>query len=509
MSDSDSEIDGEESRDVISQMRTSMQLQIDPKYYIDRDKYRGYFRGYIRQDWSHINLHGGLEEQRAEWIELFFDLMFVACIVHISSEAVYSIPSDAKHRRLASSTHPHDALHGCHPGKYDYICTCFAQFGLLTLSWVEQTMMESHFVFNQKIDVIFRLMFMAFVICAGLFIHNDPYYHIAFQVSYLCLKIVCIIIYVKASLIPRARKHALWHIVVSSITSIALICTAALYRGCAMDYFIMYSTFFVFEYMSNVLEWTIAHSKTGHLAFALPLHVAHISERFGLFIMLILGESIIAIITADLGAFEAKLFINIAFVICTFFMTFCIATLYFDCQPSEEDILHGTNNHALRTTKWSRLFYIFGHHLLFFGLLAFGIGIKISGKHLFDNVTKREWIDVMLPGYGLVIVIIALNIIRVSHPHVTRKKIIWTFRVLILIVMCVMPMFALLINQGIIFVVMFVCLLGLNMLDVEGSEKRKKAKEEFRKKREHTRNLSNMSASTTPMHPALTRYQKD
>eukprot|EP01084_Bolivina_argentea_P101887 182609_1 len=73
--------------------KTSLSIQSDPNYHINKNKYFGVFRGYMRQDWDTLNIEHGLEEQRAEWIELFFDLIYVACIVHISHEAVYSIPS--------------------------------------------------------------------------------------------------------------------------------------------------------------------------------------------------------------------------------------------------------------------------------------------------------------------------------------------------------------------------------------------------------------------------------
>ncbi len=166
---------------------------------------------------------------------------------------------------------------------------------------VEQTMIETHFILNQFMDAMLRLLFMVFVLSAGLFVHDDWSYHIAFQICYIGLKIVCIIFYLKAAMIQRVKLHALWHICTCTVISSALIGTAMFYRGCTLNYFVVYSCFFIAEYTFNIIEWTIMNKQTGHLRFALPLHVAHISERFGLFIMLILGEAIISLITVDMG----------------------------------------------------------------------------------------------------------------------------------------------------------------------------------------------------------------
>eukprot|EP01084_Bolivina_argentea_P140685 247272_1 len=354
-------------------------------------------------------------------------------------------------------------------------------------------MIETHFVLNQMMDMVIRVFFMILVLSAGLFIHDDPSYHFAFQISCIGLKIICVLIYVKAAMIPRAKIHAMWHIFTCSLIIIALIIITAFYEGCAINYFVIYSVLFVVEYIFNIIEWTIPNKQTGQLKLALPLHVAHISERFGLFVMLILGEAIISLITIDMGqgSLTTQSLLDVSFIIGTFVMAFVIAILYFDAQPSEEDIMHGQYNHALRTTKIARLFYIWGHHQLFFGLLAFGIGIKVAAKHFFDNITKREWIDIILPAYGLVVIIIALVIIRLVHPQKVKNRLIWVARFAILCALCIVPIFAVSINQSIIFSIVFILLMLLLVLDVEGHSKRKKKKSELKEKREkHARERS-------------------
>ena len=219
----------------------------------------------------------------------------------------------------------------------------------------------------------------------------------------------------------------------------------------------------------------------------------HIAERYGLFIMLILGESIISIMSADLGELNLEQEfvwaddgtppsqVLVVFVILVFYMTYCIGRLYYDCQPSEEAIMEGHDNHALRISAKRGRLYMYAHQMLFFGLLGIGVGIKIAAKHLLD--TERRWIDVILPGYSLVIIVIALNMIRVAHPYHVHYK-IWIFRALLLGVMMIMPFFALAINNAVIFGVMLACIVLQLHVDVEGKEKIKHEKEELKEKRE-------------------------
>eukprot|EP01083_Nonionella_stella_P169653 575774_1 len=471
-------------------IKTAATLQTDSFYHIDPNKHCQIFRGYVRQDWDTINVEHGSEELRAGWIDILFDLIFVACVVHLATEAVYSIPSDDAHRRLASSTtvqhaEAHEDGEECHPGPYDVVWTCFAQFGLLSLFWMEQTMIDTHFVFNQQMDEIVELIYMIFVLSTGLFIRDDPLYHAAFQVSYACLRFISTLIYLKAFLIPRARLHSLWNITINCIVIIALIISAVRFRGCPIDYALMYTLFFLFEYASFIIHWCITN-KQGHLVFALALHVAHISERFGLFVMLILGEAIISITTSDVyGSFSYQGVFHIVFVIATFVMTFCIAKLYFDCQPTEEAVMHGTHNHALRTTIGARILYIVSHHVLFFGLLGFGIGAKIAFKHLDIGQSHRAAIDLLLPGYSLVLIVISLNVIRASHPDQVASPLVWGLRILLILLMAITPVVTLVyhLDHWILFLIMFLSVIFLNLVDVEGRKERNTIKRELKEKR--------------------------
>lgn len=181
----------------------STALQSLKNYHIDHEKYCGWFRGYVRQDWDTISVPDDLSELKADWSELFFDLIYVACIVHISQEASYSVPSETYSsdytpsptyyptsssrrlmdiygtdcpypRRLGASSSSDDSYCYGVDGELDYLLTAFAQFGLMVKAWEGMVYYTSYFVMNQQMDELFRVCYMLCVVCMGIFVHNDP-----------------------------------------------------------------------------------------------------------------------------------------------------------------------------------------------------------------------------------------------------------------------------------------------------------------------------------------------
>ena len=148
-------IDIHETSEQVPVIKPSIALRDDPHYRIDPTRFYGWFRSYVRQDWGTINVREGgeIEELRAGWIELFFDLIYVAGIVHISSEAVYSLDTvetsyDSSDYSSYNSTDVytttgHRRLAGSSDGElvssnYDFLEATLVQFGLLVCCWNEQ-----------------------------------------------------------------------------------------------------------------------------------------------------------------------------------------------------------------------------------------------------------------------------------------------------------------------------------------------------------------------------------
>jgi len=99
----------------------------------------------------------------------------------------------------------------------------------------------------------------------------------------------------------------------------------------------------------------------------LPVHVGHVAERHGLFIMIHLGESILQIVLPNsLGRTEAYIVALLGLIV-----AYNIHNIYFEAQPFT------MSHHALRRTMfWSRNF-VYLHMFLCPSLLSLGCGLKI------------------------------------------------------------------------------------------------------------------------------------
>ena len=183
------------------------------------------------------------------------------------------------------------------------------------------------------------------------------------------------------------------------------------------------------------------------------------------------------------GVYSPSDWIRIFLVIGGFCMSYMVGRLYYDCQPSEEQIMIGFNNHALRRKDGPQaLCFFWAHSFLNVGLLGLGIGNKIAFKHL--DATERIWIDVGLIGCSLVVITLSLWVIRWAHPGCIPVR-VWGARAIILMIMVIVTASAVsdAVNQGVLFGVLFVCVMLQLVLDFEGQEQRQKEREELKERR--------------------------
>ena len=163
--------------------------------------------------------------------------------------------------------------------------------------------------------------------------------------------------FLKAFLIPRAKWHAIWEICTSLFFMCVTLIILEVIRDsdmCALGYFILYMALFTAECLFDYLVYVIAYYFNLKPNIAIPLNVPHIAERYGLFIMLILGESLISIMSTDLGDLglgeplvvpedgSTPRQMQVLYVFVTFLLAYMVGRLYYDCQPPEESLMEGT-----------------------------------------------------------------------------------------------------------------------------------------------------------------------
>ena len=225
---------------------------------------------------------------------MFFDLLFVAAIVHISTEVSYAFDV----------------------GDFLFIATVFPQFGLLVLSWLEQVLYRSRFRMTQSVDSFLHFLYMAFVLLMGLGIGTEQQLVL---IMYSLTRCVMLLMLGKTSLIPRARAHSLYMMAepVMTITSalmLEIFVNSTKWRSEDIGYvhvhddehngggravgadqqwlwLAVYGSLFgcSLVYMTMMVYLSCIRS----LGINLPINVPHISERMGALVLIILGETII------------------------------------------------------------------------------------------------------------------------------------------------------------------------------------------------------------------------
>ena len=274
------------------------------------------------------------EQRHATWFELFFDLVFVAAVSQLG-RALALDPSAAVFGRFA------------------------ALFVVVVWAWVLYTLYANRFDTD---DLIFRLaksgaMLAIAAIAVNLHQAMDGRGGtVGFAAGYVVLRSLLIGLYV------RARRHV-----------------AGPGRKLAETYIVGYSattglwlvSIFVpspFRYALWTLAMVIDLAIPTRAWGALKEHsvvISHLTERHGTFFIIVLGESLVAVVAGVAGfefTFESWIVAGVGFVI-----SLSLWWIYFDLADTSV-VGRGVLG----------LVYVYAHFLLLAGVAAFGVGTKLA-----------------------------------------------------------------------------------------------------------------------------------
>ncbi|WP_429842128.1 low temperature requirement protein A [Brevibacillus sp. FIR094] len=238
-------------------------------------------------------------EKKVTWLELFYDLLFVAAV------------SKANHVLLHSS---HGTI------SVEYLIKFVLIFIPIWWSWVGQTLFNNRFgqdISNHRIFMVFQLFFVL-IMTASLSVNFDRYY-IPFFVGYIGSRALTAIQYLTVHKSNRTHqrmtaKHLgtyFWIGIVISTFSLffdSWIRYVILYAGIAVD--IMLPLF------------------SRRYLIITPTHTHHLLERFGLFTLILIGESVISILTVLQSS--SWTWTSILFALFTFVLVIAMWWQYFD-----------------------------------------------------------------------------------------------------------------------------------------------------------------------------------
>ncbi len=273
-------------------------------------------------------------ERKATWLELFFDLVFVVAIAQLA--------------------------HNFHED--------FSFIGLLKLAilfvpvwwcWIGATFYDTRFDNDGLVDRLITLMQMAIAASLAANIHHGlDSSSVGFAFSYIAFRGVLICQYIHAGYhVPQARPLTNWYAVGFMISILFWLASV----------FIPLPWRFVFWGLGLMIDFATPLT-AGKRVRQVPPNMAHTTERIGLFTIIVLGESIVAVVGGVSGIDWTPN--SIAIALLGLSIVFSFWWMYFDTV--DESPLHAMRTGQMRTA----LTWLYSHLPLAVGLTATGVGVE-------------------------------------------------------------------------------------------------------------------------------------
>ena len=312
-------------------------------------------------------------ERHASWLELFFDLVFVVAITELS-QALVSDHSAGGFLRFA------------------------ALFVPVWVAWQGYMAYATRFDTD---DLGFRVAYFGamLAIAAMAVLVGDVArgkHSAAFAVSYVVLRSIMLALYLRAwRAVPEAR--VLIRFYGTGYAAGAAIWLVSLAFPTPWRYLVWVG--------AQVLELSLPPLST-QLHRRIPTSASHLPERWALFTLIVLGESVVAVAIATSGAHWH--FTSAAVAVLGFAAVGAIWWLYFDRQAGV----------ALRGSTMSVVVYSYAHLPLLVGLAAMSAGLHLAIEHAGDDSLGPGATIAFVGGAVLFIVsLIATRLVTVRGPH--------------------------------------------------------------------------------------------
>jgi low temperature requirement protein LtrA len=280
-----------------------------------------------------LQLHvPGHEERKISWLELFYDLIYVATIIQLGNMLV----GDPTAR-------------GALLFVFLFVPVWWSWTGLMFFfnRFVVDDVWHRVLVFAQ----MFAIANMAISV-TGAFADTS----VAFALSYFAVRALLVVFYARAWLhVPGARALIERYGVGFSFAALCWLASA----------FVPEPYRYVLWVVGLALEFSVPLSAgSRRLQHLLPPDAPHVAERYGLFTIIVLGESFIKVVggLADHGVtLDTLVLSGLGFVVAA-----CVWWLYFG----------GMHGAVLQATTRARYLWIYAHLPLTIGITGIGVGLK-------------------------------------------------------------------------------------------------------------------------------------
>jgi low temperature requirement protein LtrA len=274
------------------------------------------------------------EERHATWFELYFDLVFVAAVAQLGAGLARD-PSVAG----------------------------FARFGglfvVVVWAWTGYTMYANRFDTD---DLIFRMAkagAMLAIAAAAVNVHKlmeGDGGAVGFAIAYVAGRLLLLGLYARVHVTLRGPGRELSDLYLAVFGFTTAIWIASIFVDGPARY-LMWGLALAIDFVSPTVAWRRLPGT--------PIVVSHITERFGTFFIIVLGESVVAVVASVVG-FEFSTTSWILAAVC-FVIALCMWWIYFDLADTS----------VLGRGRLG-LVYLYAHFPLLAGVAMFGAGTKLA-----------------------------------------------------------------------------------------------------------------------------------
>ncbi|HSO25181.1 MAG TPA: low temperature requirement protein A [Methanobacteriaceae archaeon] len=319
------------------------------------------------------------EERHAEWLELLYDLVFVAAI----SILALNLSADYSFYGLLKS---------------------IPLFFVIWWAWVGHTFFLTRFGTDDLLNRFLTMLQMIAVAALAVNVENAySFSGSSFAVSYAFLRIILVLEYYMAGKHIKEAKPLTNHY----------------FKGFGLAALLWFISAFV-PIPFRFILWGIAividiitPITASEEQFKLPPHSTHLPERFGLFTIILIGEAVVSIVfTINTVGF---MFLAEITGIFGLIIAFCIWWSYFEeAQGAEAKVIESGN----KVSKYQ--LWLYSHFPLLLGVVTVAIGIKhIIYLDLEEFLPSYE---VWLLCFSLALTFLSLNLIHLSSFSLEECK---------------------------------------------------------------------------------------
>jgi low temperature requirement protein LtrA len=313
--------------------------------------------------------------RKVTWLELFFDLVFVAAV-----------------SQVASPLHHDYSVNG--------LVRLTPLFALIWWAWTGHSVFSTRFDTDDAVQRGLTLlqMFAVAIMAANAKDGLDSRSSAGFAAAYAVVRLMLVAQYARARSVPAAKALATRYLLGHGIA--ALIWLASALVPAPQRYTLWFAAFAI----DLGTPWVaVKHSVN------VPPDAAHLPERFGLFTLILLGESVVALMRGIESQEDwpvqaaASAFLGMS-------LLFVLWWWYFDGAGAAEERPVRSHRDAVHFHLWS-----YAHFPLSLGIVVLGVGIERSVTAAAHTRLDRQ--DMLILTSAAALVIAMLGSLAATSRH--------------------------------------------------------------------------------------------